>query len=62
LRLFGLDSLVLPESLQQAVQHGEVFTRRWVVETILDMVGYTADHDLADTSAPLAQDDVRHAE
>jgi len=33
---FGLDSLALPESLQEAVQHGEVFTRRWVVEMILD--------------------------
>lgn len=28
--------------------HGEVFTRRWVVETILDLVGYTCDRDLAD--------------
>lgn len=44
----GLDSLVLPESLQEAVQHGEVFTRRWVVETILDLVGYTVDRELAD--------------
>ena len=26
--------------------HGEVFTRRWVVELILDLVGYTSDHDL----------------
>lgn len=26
---------------------GEVFTRRWVVETILDLVGYTSDRDLA---------------
>jgi adenine-specific DNA-methyltransferase len=26
--------------------HGEVFTRRWVVEMILDLVGYTADRDL----------------
>lgn len=25
---------------------GEVFTRRWVVEAILDLVGYTADRDL----------------
>jgi hypothetical protein len=40
--LFDLDSLHLPESLQEAIQHGEVFTRRWVVETILDMAGYTA--------------------
>lgn len=45
--LSGLDSLSLPESLQEAVGHGEVFTRRWVVETILDMAGYTADRDLA---------------
>lgn len=27
--------------------HGEVFTRRWVVELILDLAGYTADRDLA---------------
>lgn len=27
--------------------HGEVFTRRWVVEVILDLVGYTANRDLA---------------
>lgn len=46
--LFGLDWLGLPESLQEVLRHGEVFTRRWVVETILDMVGYTADRDLAD--------------
>lgn len=26
--------------------HGEVFTRRWVVETLLDLTGYTADRDL----------------
>ncbi|MFI1946872.1 Eco57I restriction-modification methylase domain-containing protein [Streptomyces virginiae] len=28
------------------VEYGEVFTRRWIVETILDLVGYTADRDL----------------
>ncbi|WP_448071993.1 Eco57I restriction-modification methylase domain-containing protein [Georgenia yuyongxinii] len=28
------------------VEYGEVFTRRWVVETILDLVGYTTDRDL----------------
>jgi len=28
------------------VQHGEVFTRRWVVELVLDLAGYTADRDL----------------
>ncbi len=26
--------------------HGEVFTRRWIVDLILDLVGYTPDHDL----------------
>jgi adenine-specific DNA-methyltransferase len=46
--LFGLDLLQLPESLREAIRHGEVFTRRWVVETILDMVGYTADRDLTE--------------
>lgn len=32
-------------------EHGEVLTRRWVVELILDMVGYTADRDLGDMIA-----------
>jgi hypothetical protein len=31
---------------EQLKEHGEVFTRRWVVELILDLVGYTADRDL----------------
>lgn len=46
--LFGLDWLGPSESLRQALRHGEVFTRRWVVETMLDLVGYTADRDLAE--------------
>ncbi|MGQ0839859.1 Eco57I restriction-modification methylase domain-containing protein [Actinokineospora sp.] len=46
--LFDLEALHLPGSLQEAIEHGEVFTRRWVVETILDLVGYTADRNLAD--------------
>lgn len=29
------------------MRHGEVFTHRWVVEAILDLVGYTSDKDLA---------------
>ncbi len=33
------------------VEHGEIFTRRWVVELILDLVGYTVDKDLARASA-----------
>lgn len=28
------------------VEYGEVFTRRWVVETILDLVGYSPETDL----------------
>jgi hypothetical protein len=32
------------------VEYGEVFTRRWVVETILDLVGYTSDRDLTVTT------------
>ncbi|MEV4889678.1 Eco57I restriction-modification methylase domain-containing protein [Nonomuraea sp. NPDC055795] len=41
------DLMPLPSALEEAVEHGEVFTRPWVVETILDLVGYTADRDLA---------------
>src|SRR5690554_4957884 len=26
--------------------YGEVFTRRWVVDLVLDLVGYTPDRDL----------------
>lgn len=33
--------------VDEADEHGEVFTRRWVVELILDLVGYSSDHDLA---------------
>lgn len=48
--------LLLPEANMTAIsnwcqetdaQHGEIFTRRWVVDLILDMVGYTPDLDLA---------------
>ncbi|MGW0230909.1 Eco57I restriction-modification methylase domain-containing protein [Actinopolymorpha singaporensis] len=28
--------------------YGEVFTRRWVVDVLLDLTGYTSDRDLAD--------------
>jgi hypothetical protein len=27
--------------------YGEVFTRRWVVDVLLDLTGYTIDRDLA---------------
>jgi hypothetical protein len=39
------------DSLSPDIDHGEVFTRRWVVELILDLVGYTADKDLVAASA-----------
>ncbi|MFH9982756.1 Eco57I restriction-modification methylase domain-containing protein [Streptomyces sp. NPDC017179] len=48
LALFGTDSLTLPQSLQEAVEHGEVFTRGWVVELILDLIDYTPEKDLCD--------------
>lgn len=32
---------------EQSVDHGEVFTRRWIVDLILDLAGYTAERDLA---------------
>ncbi|MEU4333518.1 Eco57I restriction-modification methylase domain-containing protein [Micromonospora lupini] len=35
----------------ESVEHGEVFTRRWVVDLILDLAGYTADRDLAELVA-----------
>lgn len=40
----GMDTDV--HQVDEAGEHGEVFTRRWVVELILDLSGYTADRDL----------------
>jgi adenine-specific DNA-methyltransferase len=31
----------------EAVEHGEVFTRRWIVDLILDLAGYDAARDLS---------------
>jgi adenine-specific DNA-methyltransferase len=36
----------LAEIPAETVEHGEVFTRRWIVDLILDLAGYTADRDL----------------
>jgi hypothetical protein len=33
--------------MREAITYGEVFTREWVVELILDLVGYTPERDLA---------------
>lgn len=43
---FGEEVDVSVFEIDEAGQHGEVFTRRWVVELILDLTGYTADRDL----------------
>jgi hypothetical protein len=34
-------------SIDEQGEHGEVFTRRWIVELILDLSAFTADRDLA---------------
>lgn len=48
LTLFSADShRELSELPAAAVEHGEVFTRQWVVELILDLLGYTPEKDLA---------------
>jgi adenine-specific DNA-methyltransferase len=39
-----VEALSLPHDT--AEEHGEVFTRRWVVDLILDLCGYTSDRDL----------------
>ncbi|MCF1595783.1 Eco57I restriction-modification methylase domain-containing protein [Streptomyces muensis] len=46
--LSDTDLHTLPALPAEAVEHGEVFTRRWVVDLILDLLGYTADKDLCD--------------
>ncbi|MCQ9183053.1 Eco57I restriction-modification methylase domain-containing protein [Streptomyces sp. IBSBF 2953] len=43
----GTGVRTLPKLPPQAVGHGEVFTRRWVVDLIFDLLGYTADKDLS---------------
>ncbi|MDH6123192.1 Eco57I restriction-modification methylase domain-containing protein [Kitasatospora sp. GP82] len=48
LALFDTDKQALPDVPAEAVEHGEVFTRRWVVELILDLLGYTSDKDLSE--------------
>jgi hypothetical protein len=45
--MLGATLATLAEIPAEAVAHGEVFTRRWVVDLILDLAGYDADRDLA---------------
>jgi adenine-specific DNA-methyltransferase len=52
LPLFMEANTYLPTAEEELIgEHGEVFTRRWVVELILDLVGYTADRDLSGLTA-----------
>lgn len=48
----GIDAATRPQLVVAPVpgafvEHGEVFTRRWIVDLVLDLAGYTADRDLA---------------
>jgi adenine-specific DNA-methyltransferase len=47
----GLGDATEVYQVDETDEHGEVFTRRWVVELILDLAGYTSDRDLAGTLA-----------
>ena len=51
LPLAGFEVQGLPPLEPDDTEHGAVFTRRWVVELILDLAGYTADKDLAEMVA-----------
>lgn len=44
--LFGSTMAVAELASVSREDYGEVFTRRWVVELILDLVGYRPEHDL----------------
>jgi adenine-specific DNA-methyltransferase len=43
---FGEEDMTIVQTLDETAEHGEVFTRRWIVDLILDLVGYTPDRDL----------------
>jgi adenine-specific DNA-methyltransferase len=46
LSLLGGPVSIAEAAVDPGADYGEVFTRQWVVEFILDLVGYTADRDL----------------
>lgn len=46
LPLFEVAMAVVDAGRDPGADYGEVFTRRWVVDLILDLVGYTPDKDL----------------
>lgn len=47
LELLSVPSATPPDPPEPGVQYGEVFTRRWIVELILDLVGYKSHCDLS---------------
>ena len=51
LRLSLMDATRARPGAANDLELGEVFTRRWVVDLILDLVGYTVDQDLASLRA-----------
>ncbi|MEU0156771.1 Eco57I restriction-modification methylase domain-containing protein [Micromonospora fulviviridis] len=42
----AVEQVFLVRDAVSPVSYGEVFTRRWVVDVLLDLTGYTADRDL----------------
>lgn len=42
----AVEQVFLERDAVSPVSYGEVFTRRWVVDVLLDLTGYTADRDL----------------
>lgn len=47
LQMAGFEVTGLDELEPEDTEHGAVFTRRWVVDLILDLAGYTTGNDLA---------------
>jgi adenine-specific DNA-methyltransferase len=47
----GRQSPALAQPPPREVEHGAVFTKRWVVELVLDLAGYTADRPLGELVA-----------
>jgi hypothetical protein len=44
-------SVAQPPTILPLEKHGVVYTKKWVVDLILDLAGYTADRDLANSLA-----------
>jgi len=44
--MWGWEQTLRVYQIDTSEEHGEILTRRWVVEIILDLAGFTADRDL----------------